>query len=107
MPQVKFIRPTGVIVNVEVPVGETLMRSATHAGLDEIVAECGGHLACGTCHVYVGERWLSACTTMTEYEDMMLDTVVAPRLPESRLSCQLVMSDALDQAEVRIASPQV
>lgn len=67
-----------------------------------IKAECGGACACATCHVYVDENWLDKLTPKTDDEDDLLYT--APDVkPNSRLSCQILLSDELDGLKVTLA----
>lgn len=107
MPKVTFINPDDSRVELDVPAGTSLMRAATVHGLDGIVGDCGGGMTCATCHVFVEEAFLDAVPPVSPTEDQMLDFTAAGRKPNSRLSCQLVMSDALDGLTVRIADPQV
>jgi len=67
-----------------------------------IKAECGGALSCATCHVYVDKDWTEAVGAPSDEEEDMLDSVGDVR-PNSRLSCQILMSDALDGLKVTLA----
>ena len=67
-----------------------------------IKAECGGALSCATCHVYVDPKWTDIVGAPSEEEEDMLDSVGDVR-PNSRLSCQILMSDALDGLKVTLA----
>ncbi|HEV7345668.1 MAG TPA: 2Fe-2S iron-sulfur cluster-binding protein [Devosia sp.] len=67
-----------------------------------IKAECGGALSCATCHVYVDKEWLGAVGAPSDEEEDMLDSVGDVR-SNSRLSCQILMSDALDGLKVTLA----
>ncbi|MCV0394908.1 MAG: 2Fe-2S iron-sulfur cluster binding domain-containing protein [Rhizobiaceae bacterium] len=107
MPKVTFINPDESRVELDVPVGQSLMRAATAAGIDGIVGDCGGGLTCATCHVLVQEEFLPDTPPVTPNEDQMLDFTAMGRHPTSRLSCQLVMTEALDGLVVRIADPQL
>lgn len=107
MPKVTFINPDGSTVELDVPVGQSLMRAATAHGIDGIVGDCGGGLTCATCHVLVEEKFLPETPEITPNEDQMLDFTAMERQPNSRLSCQLVMTEALDGMVVRIADPQI
>jgi 2Fe-2S ferredoxin len=89
MVKVIFISSQGEKRELEGQPGQTAMEVARNAGLDEILAECGGACACATCHVYV------APPKPEPMESDMLDFAVDPR-PTSRLSCQIKLSDALD-----------
>jgi ferredoxin, 2Fe-2S len=107
MPQVTFVNSDGSFIEVNAPVGENLMRVAQDAALDGIAGQCGGGLACATCHVLVDDAFLSALPPITPNEDQMLDCTVLARRHNSRLSCQIVMSDELDGLTVAIADPQI
>lgn len=73
--------------------GISLMQLAMIHGVDGILAECGGSMACGTCHVYLDPAQLHLFPPPTADEQAMLELVAAPRRRESRLSCQLVLAD--------------
>lgn len=107
MPAARFIHPDGTEDLVEVPPGVSIMQAATGAGIDGIVAECGGCLMCATCHVYVEPGFASALPDLGPDEDEMLECTAAPRTPESRLSCQLVMTAGLDGISVRVPDEQI
>ena len=86
------------------------MSVAVKNGVPGIVAECGGSLACASCHVYVDETWIDkagrAVDNEDDLEDEMLDSAAAQRLANSRLSCQLELADELDGIEVLIPDQQ-
>lgn len=107
MPKVTFINPDGSRINKDVPVGQSIMQAATFAGIEGIVGDCGGGLTCATCHVLVLEDFLPRTPAVSPNEDQMLDFTVMERQPNSRLSCQLVMTEELDGIVVRIADTQV
>ena len=67
-----------------------------------IKAECGGGLSCATCHVYVDQDWLDVVGAPSDEEEDMLDSVGDVR-PNSRLSCQILMSEALDGLKLTLA----
>ncbi|WP_129780902.1 2Fe-2S iron-sulfur cluster-binding protein [Peristeroidobacter soli] len=96
MPKVVFLRSGKPNAEVEVPVGASLMRGAVENQIYEILAECGGNMACATCHVYVNEEDLPRLTAPTPGEIDMLEYARAPKRPNSRLSCQIVVTEALD-----------
>ena len=81
--------------------GWSVMEILRDAGLD-IAAECGGACACATCHVYVNEGWLEKLPPRSDGETDMLDMALAVE-PNSRLSCQIVCSEALDGIKVTVA----
>lgn len=94
--QATWIQPDRTAVTLQVPEGSTLMQAATGAGVPGIIGECGGGMACATCHVVVDPAWFGATGGPSAFEADMLDVTDAPRQPTSRLSCQLRMGVALD-----------
>lgn len=107
MPKAIFLASNGESVVLEVKAGENLMRAATQAGVTGIIGDCGGNLACSTCHVYVDENFLRLLDLPSDHEDDMLEYTAAPRTPTSRLCCQIIMSDTLSGIRVEVAHPQV
>ena len=107
MPRVIFIHPNGEHDEVDVPIGQNLMLAAAAHDIQGIVGDCGGAMSCATCHVMVAESFASMLPAPDETENQMLDYTAAPRQANSRLSCQVVMSDTLDGMSVRIADPQL
>ena len=112
MPTVTFVDGDGKEQAVQARVGASVMDAATGAGNlmtgpGAIVGECGGNAMCATCHVHVDPAWLPKLPAMTEDEDDLLESTASPRTPESRLSCQIRMSDALDGLRVRLPDRQV
>lgn len=105
MPVVKFVNHDGSAKEVEVSVGTTLMHAAMDNGISGIVADCGGACSCGTCHCYIGEEWLAKTGEPDDIEKDMIDFILDPK-PNSRLSCQVVMSDDLDGMVVTIPENQ-
>jgi len=92
---------------VEVPVGTSLMRAAGDNDIGGIVGDCGGSLSCATCHVFVAPEYVELLPPVSDNESQMLDYTAAGRQPNSRLSCQLVMTEELDGLTVTIADPQL
>ncbi|MBU3650605.1 MAG: 2Fe-2S iron-sulfur cluster binding domain-containing protein [Limnohabitans sp.] len=86
--------------------GQSLMKAAIAADVDEIAADCGGTLVCATCHVHVREPWLSQLPAVASDEDSMLDFAASPRDARSRLSCQITLTPALDGLEVDLPPTQ-
>ncbi|VTU18934.1 Rhodocoxin [Variovorax sp. PBL-H6] len=107
MPHVIYTHPTGERREVEVPVGQNLMLGAAAHGIDGIVGDCGGAMSCATCHVIVDEAFAALLPAPDDTESQMLDFTAAPREANSRLSCQIMMSDSLDGIAIRIAHTQV
>jgi 2Fe-2S ferredoxin len=96
MPEVIYRMKGAADRVVDVPEGENVMRGALYNGLDGIVGECGGALACATCHCYVHKKWVDRMPPLSTQEDDMLGCTAAERRPNSRLSCQIVVNDELD-----------
>ncbi len=87
---------------VQVASGATVMEGAIDNDVAGIVAECGGACACATCHGYIAEEWLPRLRPMEDMEDAMLDSAPGRR-PNSRLTCQIEVTDALDGLEIVVA----
>ena len=96
MPQVTYIAHDGSPTTIDVPVGENVMHGALYNGVEGIVGECGGALACATCHCYIDEAWTGVVgAPASQAERDMLESAAAEVKPSSRLTCQIIMSDAL------------
>lgn len=95
MAKIHFIEHNGTEHTVEAEVGESVMLAAINNGVPGIDADCGGACACATCHVYVDENWLDKVGPVADCEDGML-SVSSDRQPNSRLSCQIEVSEELD-----------
>jgi 2Fe-2S ferredoxin len=105
MPKITFIEYDGTVHDVEAEPGETVMEAAMRGSIASIVAECGGSCTCATCHVYVDEAWLAKTGERSLEEDEQLDNAYDVRA-NSRLSCQIKMSEELDGIVVRTPSYQ-
>jgi 2Fe-2S ferredoxin len=95
MPKITFIEYDGTVHTVDAEIGATVMETALRGGVSSIVAECGGGCTCSTCHVYVDEEWRAKLPPATAEEENQLDFAFDVR-PNSRLSCQIKVTDALD-----------
>lgn len=102
MPRVIYVDSEGQRREVEVPVGSTVMEGAIDNDVAGIVAECGGACACATCHAYVADDWLAKLPPASDMEDAMLESA-RERRSNSRLTCQIEITDALDGLEVQVA----
>ena len=91
---------------VEVAVGRSLMLGATINGVAGIEADCGGTLSCATCHVYVDPAWVDRLPEPEQMEVELMGGVAAERRPNSRLSCQLLITEALDGLTVEVPARQ-
>ena len=90
---------------VDVQNGLTVMEGAVQNDVPGIDADCGGGMACATCNVYVKEEWLDKLPKKEDGEEDMLDMAFEPK-KNSRLSCQLIVSDDLEGLTVDIPSKQ-
>lgn len=107
MAKVTYISFDGESKTVEIEDGESVMRGAMENGIDGIVAECGGGLACATCHCYVDEAWADKAGTPTSQDERdMLEMTAAEIKPSSRLSCQIEVSGDLDGLVVHLPEAQ-
>lgn len=92
--------------SLSAPTGQSLMRAATRAGVDEIAADCGGCMTCATCHVFVDAPWLARLKPAGPDELAMLEMTAVDRRPNSRLSCQVELTTALDGLTVELPQRQ-
>ena len=99
MPKIIYNDFSGNQKEIEVPNGLSVMEGAVQNNIPGIDADCGGSMACATCHVYVKEEWLNKLKKMENGERDMIDMAYEPK-KNSRLSCQLIISDELDGLEV-------
>ena len=105
MAKITYIEHNGTNHTVEVQNGLTVMEGAVQNNIPGIDADCGGSMACATCHVYVKEDWLDKINKKNEGEDDMLDQAYEPK-KNSRLSCQIIVSDDLDGLVVDMPEKQ-
>ena len=102
MPKIIYITQEKSKHEIDVDNGYTVMEGAVNNNIDGIPAECGGACACATCHAYIDSSWLDKIPEMDEMEDSMLDAAFE-RKDNSRLTCQIEVSDELDGMIVKIA----
>ncbi len=105
MAKVTYIDANGEARTVNADVGSTVMETAIRNAIPGIVAECGGACACATCHVYVAEEWRDKVGEASQMEEDMLDFAFEVR-PNSRLSCQIRVTEALDGLVVTTPAKQ-
>jgi 2Fe-2S ferredoxin len=106
MPAVTVVDPNGVETKLDIPEGHSVMQEAVGHGLHGIVGECGGSAMCATCHVYVDPDWVDKLPAPLANEMEMLECTAADRRPQSRLSCQIKVSAALDGLVVQLPERQ-
>lgn len=107
MTKIIFQNAKNELVAIEATDGTSVMHAAVSHGVDGIVAECGGSAMCATCHVYVDPAFADRLAPLDAVEDEMLHSVAAERRPNSRLSCQLVVSSGLDGLVLLLPDRQV
>ena len=105
MPKITYKNKSGNSKTLEVEKGLTVMEGAIQNNVPGIDADCGGSMACATCHVYVEEKWLSKLPKAEEGEVDMIDMAFEPK-KNSRLSCQLIVTDEMDGLEVTTPEKQ-
>ena len=105
MPKITYIDHEGLSKTIDVDNGLSVMEGAIQNNIPGIDADCGGSMACATCHVYVEEKWLNKIQKAEEAEEDMIDMAFEPK-KNSRLSCQLIVSEELDGLIVTTPSKQ-
>ena len=105
MPKIIYKDNHGNSKTIEVDNGLTVMEGAIQNDIPGIDADCGGSMACATCHVYVEETWFDKLPKAEDAETDMIDMSYEPK-KNSRLSCQLIVSNELDGLIVSIPSKQ-
>ena len=105
MVKINFRSHTGNVRTVDAELGSTVMENAVREAVPGILAECGGACACATCHVYVDDDWKEQVGDPSPMEEDMLDFAFDVR-PNSRLSCQIKLVEALDGLTVTVPERQ-
>ena len=105
MPKITYKTEDDKIYTIDVQNGLTVMEGAIQNDIPGIDADCGGGMSCETCHVYVNEEWIDKLPVKEDGEEDMLDMAFEPK-KNSRLSCQLIVSDTLDGLVVNIPLKQ-
>ena len=105
MPKINYKDNQGNCKTIEVENGLSVMEGAIQNDIPGIDADCGGSMACATCHVYVEEKWLDKLPKVEDAEVDMIDMAFEPK-KNSRLSCQLIVSDELDGLKVTTPEKQ-
>ena len=105
MPKITYIEHGGKTHTIEVANGLSVMEGAVQNNIPGIDADCGGSMACATCHVYVKDEWLNKIPKAEDAEVDMIDMAYEPK-KNSRLSCQIIMTDELDGLEVTTPEKQ-
>ena len=105
MPKITYIEHNGKSHQIEVANGLTVMEGAVQNNIPGIDADCGGSMACATCHVYVKEDWFNKLPIKENGEEDMIDMAYEPN-KFSRLSCQITVSDEIDGLVVQLPKKQ-
>ena len=106
MTKITYIENDGKEHTVDVQNGLTVMEGAVQNDIPGIDADCGGSMACATCHVYVKDDWYDKLDEKNEGEDDMIDQAYEPK-KNSRLSCQITVSDKIEGLVVHLPEKQV
>ena len=106
MAKITYIEHNGKNHTIDVTNGLSVMEGAVQNNIPGIDADCGGSMACATCHVYVKEEWFNKLPKKEDGEEDMLDMAFEPK-KNSRLSCQLMVSDQIDGLVVNLPEKQV
>ena len=104
MTKITYKDQQGNSKTIDIDNGLSVMEGAIQNEIPGIDADCGGSMACSTCHVYVEEKWLNKIPKAEEAEIDMIDMAYEPK--NSRLSCQIIVSDELDGLEVTTPEKQ-
>lgn len=102
--KVTYVSSSGTPRTLEVEPGVSVMQAGMRNGLAEIESDCGGACSCASCHVYVDADWLDKFPPMTKIENALL-SMLDVRGPNSRLSCQLKVTEDLDGLTVHTLDP--
>ena len=105
MPKIIYKDLNGDSKIIEIDNGLSVMEGAIQNDIPGIDADCGGSMACATCHVYVEEKWFNKLPKAEDAEVDMIDMAYEPK-KNSRLSCQIIVSDELDGLEVTTPEKQ-
>jgi ferredoxin, 2Fe-2S len=106
MPIVTYISSSGISRKIDVPPGMSVMQAALNHRIEGILGECGGNCMCATCHVHVDLSFLDRIPPAKENEKFMLSIAAEGPEPNSRLSCQIKMTEELDGIIVRLPGKQ-
>lgn len=104
MPLIHITQLDGQTIDIDVPVGVSVMRAAIDAAIPGIIGECGGAAMCGTCHVLVSSEWFEQLGPIRRNENELLDCTATPRSSTSRLGCQLRITEKM--AGLKLALPE-
>ena len=107
MPGITFVEPDGTVRLVDATADESAMQAATRNNVDGIIGECGGSCICATCHCYVDEAWRERIGPPGNIEADVLEFEAHVVRRESRLACQITITDAMEGLVLRVAGRNV
>jgi ferredoxin, 2Fe-2S len=107
MPRITYVNPNCSRQTFDVTEGLSVMQGAVTHGVSGILGECGGNAMCATCHVYIDPPQAEMLPSMSADEEALLDGAASERKPNSRLSCQLTVTAALDGLVVELPERQI
>ena len=103
---VHFTSDGEALKSIQSKPGKSLMEAAVSSGISGIAADCGGLLTCATCHVFVAREFAGHLLAPDAEEITMLAFTAMPSQPNSRLSCQIILTDAMDGLTVELPTAQ-
>jgi 2Fe-2S ferredoxin len=106
MAKITYVEFNGTEHVLDITTGLSVMQGAINHNVRGIIAECGGACSCATCHVFVDAAWCDKLKPKSETEEAMVEAVCDPQ-PNSRLSCQIIVTAELDGLIVRMPAKQV
>jgi 2Fe-2S ferredoxin len=104
--KVTYVSSSGISRKIDVPLGMSVMRAALNQRVEGILGECGGNCMCATCHVYVEPSYLSRVPPVNDNEKFMLSIAAEGPETNSRLSCQIKMTEELYEIIIRLPGKQ-
>ena len=107
MTKIIYVAADGQKTEVEARDGDSVMQTAVNHDVDGIVGECGGSMACATCHVYVDDAWAEKLSERSDGEGDLLECAASEEKPTSRLSCQIVVRPELGGLIVHMPEAQI
>lgn len=107
MPTITYVDSSGASQAIAVENGDNVMHGAVYNGVEGIIGECGGGLACATCHCYVDDAWTNAVGGPSSQDEIdMLESTASEVRPTSRLACQITVSDEMDGLIIHLPERQ-
>jgi 2Fe-2S ferredoxin len=107
MPKVTYVLPNECCTEVEVPVGMSLMQAAVDNCIEGIAGTCGGSMSCATCHLFVEHSFADRLPIPSAAEDQALNYTLAARQSNSRLGCQIIVTEVLTGITVQVPASNI